>query len=197
MRSCYLRICVYSIEKWPFSGTYPLIYSDRRSFYMQIHYMWAYFWSPYLSHKMRSTCTLNRAKLSRFKSKVINIILCIDRRAYFKTLAGHFWPVGRMWVLSNDVIVNNSQKTIFAYFHFRHCFWNDKFERQLVSFWTYIFLLLSDQLYNCITELKNFFDNEIMNWILFFQIFFSVTIFWVMADPDLALVQRFFNFVDD
>ena len=39
MRSFYLQIRVYAIEKWPFSGTYPLIYSDRWSFYMQIHFM--------------------------------------------------------------------------------------------------------------------------------------------------------------
>jgi len=58
MRSFYLRICVYAIKKWLFSGTYPLIYSDRRSFYMQIHYMRAYFWSPYLLHITRSTCTV-------------------------------------------------------------------------------------------------------------------------------------------
>jgi len=40
-----------------FSETYPLIYGNPRSFYMQIHYMRAYFWSPYLSHITRSTCT--------------------------------------------------------------------------------------------------------------------------------------------
>jgi len=39
-----------------FSGTYPLIYSDCRSFYMRIHYMAANFWSPYLSNIMRSNC---------------------------------------------------------------------------------------------------------------------------------------------
>jgi len=32
MRSFYLRIRVYGIEKWSFSGTYPLIYSDQWSF---------------------------------------------------------------------------------------------------------------------------------------------------------------------
>jgi len=31
-----------------FSGTYPLIYSDRWSFYMQIHYMRAYFWHNWM-----------------------------------------------------------------------------------------------------------------------------------------------------
>jgi len=39
-----------------FSGTYPLIYSNPWSFYMRIHYMRAYFWSPYLSHITRSNC---------------------------------------------------------------------------------------------------------------------------------------------
>ncbi len=46
MRSFYLRIRVYAIEKWPFSGTYPLIYCDCWSFYMRIHYMRAYFGVP-------------------------------------------------------------------------------------------------------------------------------------------------------
>jgi len=55
MRSFYLRIRVYAIEKWPFSVTYPLINSDAWSFYMRFHYMRAYFWSPYLSHITRST----------------------------------------------------------------------------------------------------------------------------------------------
>jgi len=32
-----------------FSGTYPLIYSDCRSFYMRIQYYASIFWSPYLS----------------------------------------------------------------------------------------------------------------------------------------------------
>jgi len=44
VRSFYLRICVYAIEKWPFSGTYLLIYCDRWSFYIQIHYTHI-FWS--------------------------------------------------------------------------------------------------------------------------------------------------------
>jgi len=48
MRSFYLGIRVYLNEKLPFSGAYPLIYSDCWSFYMRIHYMRAYFWSPYL-----------------------------------------------------------------------------------------------------------------------------------------------------
>jgi len=57
MRSFYLRIWVYAIKKGLFSGTYPLIYSDHMSFYIRIHYMRAYFWSPYLSNITRSTCT--------------------------------------------------------------------------------------------------------------------------------------------
>ena len=42
MWSFYLQFCMYAIEKWPFSGTYPLI----RSFYMQIFYMRAFFGVP-------------------------------------------------------------------------------------------------------------------------------------------------------
>jgi len=36
MRSFYLQIQVYAIEKWPFSGTFPLIYSNRWSFYKML-----------------------------------------------------------------------------------------------------------------------------------------------------------------
>jgi len=36
MWSFYLQILIYAIEKWPFSGTYPLFYSDRCFFNMQI-----------------------------------------------------------------------------------------------------------------------------------------------------------------
>jgi len=32
MRSFYLRFLVYEIEKWPFSGTYRLIYGNPWSF---------------------------------------------------------------------------------------------------------------------------------------------------------------------
>jgi len=63
MRSFYLQFLVHAIRKWPFSGTYPLFYSNPWSFYIQIHYMPAYFWSPYLLHVTRSTCTyLNLGK---------------------------------------------------------------------------------------------------------------------------------------
>jgi len=41
-----------------FSWTYPLIISHPWSFYMRIHYMRVYFWSPYLSHITRSNCTV-------------------------------------------------------------------------------------------------------------------------------------------
>jgi len=41
-----------------FSGTYPLIISHPWSFYMRIHCMRVYFWSPYLSHITRSNCIL-------------------------------------------------------------------------------------------------------------------------------------------
>ena len=46
----------YVNDSWPFSGTYPLIYSNPWSFYIQIRYMRAYFFGPYLSHITRDTC---------------------------------------------------------------------------------------------------------------------------------------------
>jgi len=58
---CGLFICEFAYMRMKnglFSGTYPLIYSDLWSFYMRIHYVRAYFWSPYLSHITRSTCTV-------------------------------------------------------------------------------------------------------------------------------------------
>jgi len=59
MRSFLAAIShIYVIENWPFSGTYPLIYGNPMSFYMKIHYMQAYFKSPYLSHITRSICSL-------------------------------------------------------------------------------------------------------------------------------------------
>jgi len=60
---CGLFICEFvymRLKNGLFSGTYPLIYSDRWSFYMQINYMQAYFWSPYLSHITRSTSFLTK-----------------------------------------------------------------------------------------------------------------------------------------
>ncbi len=56
MRSFYLQFHVNAIWKWPFSRTYPLIYSHPWSFYIQIRDMRAYFWSPYLSNITRSNC---------------------------------------------------------------------------------------------------------------------------------------------
>jgi len=50
VRSFYLQFCIYGSEKWPFSGTYPLIYNNPWCFYMQFCYMRPYFWSTYLSH---------------------------------------------------------------------------------------------------------------------------------------------------
>jgi len=58
---CGLFICNFTymrLKNGLFSGTYPLIYCNPRSFYMRIHYMRAYFWSPYLSHITRSTSTI-------------------------------------------------------------------------------------------------------------------------------------------
>jgi len=54
MLSFYLRFCVYAIQNDIFSGTYPLIISHPWSFYMRIHYMRVYFWTPYPSHITRS-----------------------------------------------------------------------------------------------------------------------------------------------
>jgi len=59
---CGIFICEFSymqLKNGLFSGTYLLIYSDCWSFYMQNHYIWAYFWSPFLLHITRSTCTQN------------------------------------------------------------------------------------------------------------------------------------------
>jgi hypothetical protein len=41
MRSFYPRFRLYAIQKWPFSGTYPLINSHPWSFYMRIRYQYA------------------------------------------------------------------------------------------------------------------------------------------------------------
>jgi len=56
MPSFYLQFHIYGLKKKLFSRTYPLIYGNPWSFYMRIHYMPAYFWSPYLSNITRSTC---------------------------------------------------------------------------------------------------------------------------------------------
>jgi len=58
MRSFYLQFCVYSIElkSGHFSGTYPLFFGNPWTFYIKIHYIRAYSWSPFLWHIMRSTC---------------------------------------------------------------------------------------------------------------------------------------------
>jgi hypothetical protein len=58
MRSFICEFAYMRLKNDPFSGTYPLIYSDRKvkSFHMRIHYMQAYFWSPCHSNIMRPTC---------------------------------------------------------------------------------------------------------------------------------------------
>jgi len=56
-----LVICDFAYMRYRndlFSGTYPLIISHPWSFYIRIHYMRVYFWSPYLSHITRSNCIL-------------------------------------------------------------------------------------------------------------------------------------------
>ncbi len=53
---CDLLICVFAdvqLRNGHFPVTYLQIYSNPWSFYMQIHYMRAYFLSPYLSHIVR------------------------------------------------------------------------------------------------------------------------------------------------
>jgi len=82
---CSLFICDFTYRRSGnglFSGTYPLIYSHPWSFYMRIHYMWVYFWSPYLSHITRSTCTSNSATshltfpaFHKQREKVIKVVL--------------------------------------------------------------------------------------------------------------------------
>jgi len=62
---CGLFICDFAYMRSRndlFSGTYPLIISHYWSFYMRIHYMRVYFWSPYPSHVTRSNCNKNRWK---------------------------------------------------------------------------------------------------------------------------------------
>ncbi len=39
IQSFYLQFRVYAIQKWPFSGTYPLINGHPWSFYIRICYM--------------------------------------------------------------------------------------------------------------------------------------------------------------
>jgi len=61
MWSFNLRFHVYTIEKLPFSGTFPLIYGNPWYFYMRIRYMRIRYMrirymGAYLSHITRSTC---------------------------------------------------------------------------------------------------------------------------------------------
>jgi len=55
-----------------FSRTYSLIISHPWSFYMRIHYMRVYFWSPYLSHITRSNCIRKTTKGICTRGKVIS-----------------------------------------------------------------------------------------------------------------------------
>jgi hypothetical protein len=55
---CSLFFCDFAYMRLKighFSRTYPQIYSHPWSFYMQIRYMRAYFFGPYLSHITRET----------------------------------------------------------------------------------------------------------------------------------------------
>jgi len=85
-----------------FSGTYPLLYSDRWSFYMRIHYIRAYFWSPYLSNITRSTCTW------KLCLTIVRFCFCIqilfDVRKPKQTQ--FVWKVYQVhWLLPNDLQV--------------------------------------------------------------------------------------------
>jgi len=58
---CGLFICDFAYIRSRndlFSITYPLIISHPWSFYIRIHYIQVYFWSPYPSHITRSNCTV-------------------------------------------------------------------------------------------------------------------------------------------
>jgi len=70
-----LFICDFSytrLRNGLFSRTYPLIYSNLWSFNMQIHYMSAYFLSPYLLHIMTYTCTYMQLRM--FFSETYHLI---------------------------------------------------------------------------------------------------------------------------
>ena len=64
MRSFYLRLRIGH-----FSGADPLIYSHTWSYYMRIRYMRANFFSPYLSHITRDTCTVEAAECDYFGTR--------------------------------------------------------------------------------------------------------------------------------
>jgi hypothetical protein len=72
VRPFYLRFHVVymRLRNGRFPGTYPQICSYSWSFYMQICYMRAYFWSPYLSHKTRSACNDFRRSIVDQKRKL-------------------------------------------------------------------------------------------------------------------------------
>ena len=58
---CCIFICDFAsmqLKNGLFHGTYPLIYGIPMSFYVQIHYIRADFWSHHLSHIMKSACGL-------------------------------------------------------------------------------------------------------------------------------------------
>jgi len=103
MRSFYQQFCIYKNEKLAFSGTYPLIYGDLRSFYMQIHYMRAYFWSPYLWHITRCTRIV---VLEIFST--MNFCCCPSYQEYntqFKS--------GQKWPNNNHIIALTKVKSEF------------------------------------------------------------------------------------
>jgi len=86
---CGLFICEFvyiRLKNGPFSGTYSLAYSHHWSFDMRIHYMRAYFWSPYLSHITRSTCT-EFVKWQGFGPVFFNLLCLTAPLVFFNYLA--------------------------------------------------------------------------------------------------------------
>jgi len=80
---CGLFTCDFAymrLKNGLFPGTYPPIYGIPRSFCVQIHYMRAYFWSPYLSHITRSACTVNYIKFNTRRT----ITECVRKAGQFK-----------------------------------------------------------------------------------------------------------------
>ncbi len=90
---CGLFICDFAyMRSWNdlFCGTYPLIISHPWSFYMRIHYMRVYFWSPYPSHITRSNCTCLQSSVKLFWLRSLHTVfpnkLYPKWRKHFKSL---------------------------------------------------------------------------------------------------------------
>jgi len=80
---CGLFICDFMYmpsRNGLFSGTYPLIFSHP--FYMRIRYMRPHFWSPYLSHITRSTCTIINIITSNMGTNLTACVGAISKTTY-------------------------------------------------------------------------------------------------------------------